>query len=294
MFISVLAPFESLEQYRGRLMSLINRPVYVIGGELYDSPISSTFYRADEQSPYRKLEELDLFLSILRWHHTDGYMSADGVVREYGKANSKARACTLAPSHYRCLAYPITKLDQIKEDIIPGSFGVWNEKDKVRYKDVGLHLGNILKIPVNPGKVPAELLPYVRQMPSEYDQSKIITGIMFALSNKFEAPLVIKNNWSLGPDAEIPIGNKLPTWIIHAPGQYALFPHMKRDSYCQYAIGIREPGACVVCHGNSGDKVHFGAVNASPELYLDGILCRVCFKKASGDWIALMNSIESI
>jgi hypothetical protein len=249
------------------------------------------FFREKEGVPYRKFGGVELFLSNLIWKKTDGYMDEEKGVVVNNRLTS--RACTLAPSTSLCLAYPLLPEDNIDETVLPGTIGMFFEAEKTKFSLVDLWIGNLNKIPVrNCETLPSELHRFVRTMPSDSDRDKKIVGIMFASSCRIDVPNHVKKDWSLGPQINLSVHKGDPAWLIHAPGQYADFPRMSLDRYVRQGITIRKPGDCVMCRGSSGDKVHIGFTDWSDGPYLDGLLCRPCFKNASSSWMRLLDQVE--
>lgn len=95
--------------------------------------------------------------------------------------------------------------------------------------------------------------------------------IIFAVSAPYIRPVEVRD-WHFAPDP-LADGSKL----LQTPGHYN--PDLKLGSafdWNRYIVTDMDPGDCIACRGQSGDRKHFGHLSF-PGPVRQGLLCRTCF-----------------
>jgi hypothetical protein len=155
------------------------------------------------------------------------------------------------------------------------------------YRAVGLAVGHgFLSAEIGKCKVPAVLVPYIRDLRRTYGHQKgMYKGIRFWISDSIAASKVVRERWEAGRESAPTTDGVVRDFRrLLPPGRYNGKDDDVSDYYNQYVITDRDPGSCICCHGASGARKHLAHGSYTPT----SLICSVCAKTAFSEWMALL------
>ncbi len=264
-----LAEHENLDAMVARLHGLLDRPVFIascLNLHNYGPPR----FRRPGGTSYEKVNELEAFLSTWKVLDYDHKTSPNG--RDLTEADAIHIVYPLRPDEH--------------------SMKSWIERDANDFKSVGLYEeinSNRSVFRTEGVTVPDDLAPYVAEYTKdrrgEYKQ-KPIRGILFAISEAIERPRFRKEVWHVGYEGVVDDRHITRAATLHPPGHYSGRAIISSEGLNNVLVLEEAPGDCVVCHGQSGERVHVAfASNGRPSCHI----CRKCSKDGFAAWQQIMD-----
>jgi hypothetical protein len=260
MSILNLSENQSLESIRKKVEEASQRPAYIASG----CTKHGTNYKFPGEDECRTdVNPVELFLSRL----TD----KGRCVRGEGKDGKVHNYYDLVPARTLHIFVPM----------LPGENSV---NVKRHFETAGLHAEfNARAVIFSPKKyeVPAELKPFV----VPYRRRPGSSCIWFVQSQAIDSPDEVRHSWHLG--AKI-----ADFYTIQPPGQYSNgeAPHyLVRNN--GFAVANVNPGRCIVCHGESGDRRHFGMWEQHIATWIFNSVCLPCLRRSTQEWIELLEKL---
>ena len=273
----VLSIDEYMEKMRKCLSEKTKRPVLIISSKISND--SDCVYREQNEIDYRKRYSLEMSLAQLTDNgHCVERIDYPELIAKYG---------TKIPA-YSIRKFDLSQAAKLYFAVPVMSFNDFS-KDIMKCINVATNSGLTFKLSQNE-IVPEELKPFVQEITSPHRSSSKFRGIQFITSCEFIRPDVLQSKWHLGEvenNIQTYKGEEIPDTgytRIHAPGKYSSTNEQSssNEEWSQMIVCKREPGRCIVCHGSSKEKNHFG-----PKTF--GLICKACLPKACREWVQIVN-----
>jgi hypothetical protein len=262
MSILNLSEKQSLESLRKKVEEASQRPAYVASC----CAKHGTHYKFPGEDGYRTdVNPVELFLSRL----TDRGIC---VRHERDEEENKVYSYyELVPARTLRIVVPLMPREH-KEDV------------RKHFEAAGLRVGlNTASVSFSQKKhqVPDELKPFVAQ-----HKTGPLSCIWFAQSEAIDSPDEVRHSWHLGARME-------NFFTIQPPGQYskgdAPAYHVENNGF---AVANVEPGRCIVCHGESGERRHFGTWKQYNDSWMTSAVCLSCLRSSMQEWIGLLEKLQ--
>jgi len=264
-----LALHEKTQTLAANLSQAIGRPVVVCSGQ---TSSGGTHYRlpGEDAKHYRWIPEITRYLSPFS-------TSKCSRREDHGKWGTPSFRSDfyfdLEPSKHLCLAFPLKEGERIQDfaKTVNDTTRLW-----CHYSETQIEASE-----ESPEVVEHGLALFLQDMRIRRGKSIRIRGLRLMQTEAFQTPVDRQETWHL--NTQIPNrtfeGEELPNTsftIIRPPGYYS-YDAVSLEEHSAYGICDRDPGACSVCHGKSGQRKHFGAIHVGAGSSLKGLICLDCF-----------------
>lgn len=254
-----LTPQEDLVAMRAKLSLVLKRPVYI--SALSGRASCGTHHKLPGETEYRQLRELEVFLLPWWWKHVHRE-ERGGLGKDYFFSEAED------PFHLHL--------------VIPLNSDENNDSSCDLFSSVGLKSSvsdRRLVFPSHDEVVPSELVSYVFPYKRRAVNGLALKpGILFAISEAIAKPDSERTTWHNGPTLNREHGP--PITIIQAPGRYPKRPVKTLEQINRFLQCDSDPGRCVVCHGQSGERRHVATFNLGESPHPMGDMCKPCAKTA--------------
>jgi len=114
-----------------------------------------------------------------------------------------------------------------------------------------------------------------------------IRSVIFVLSEPFVRPSIRRDSWHIGTSTKRFV-------TLQPPGRYCADEITSLFEFNNIVIVERDPGRCLVCRGNTGERIHLGVIRTLPDIVPENLICRKCTGRTFDDWQDALDGYDNV